>query len=620
MSAIQVARKLLGSDRSAIKLDSEAIEKGRVNQGCFLHTAHTQDQRRVVFFEKRTSLQREIDFCTKFAETYLADPRPVLPRIHKVYRRKEYAAVFMDYVESVGREFPRRQDGARALATAIARISDVPTDQIPRAANAISPTLIERLAEIVQESDLLSNANSKIVSKFEKCLEYSSGLKSELASRLPLIASHNDIYLPNMGLIGNGANASFCFIDWGKYSLNFAGSDFHHFQSETLIHGKPDDFLRLAYDRYVALMRERGHKFGIQDVRLAATYYSLQRTMSRVLNRPSTKWVEITLELFKATRAAARRRSKPHISVQSSFGKRNIMSALNELRQEADQAIAAKEWNKAAELWTAVIEERKDDVVAHARLARALRQIGDYSQAEKVLSAGEAIQPGNERLQAERGALSRKMEKSSAKAPGNVYHGNTAITYHNRRKDSVRWKAEDKAVGTLLESLPEDISVIDLPFGTGRFTDLYVQRRAKITGVDISADMLSASREIYGSALDDAVLEVGNATALKYPDKSFDLVVSVRFLQNIIPFGVVKLALREMARVTRSWAILEFEVRKDGAVDAGTPAEDEPIRGLLFRRQLEEMLENAGFTVTRVINVYDNGPSDYCLMLCDVNG
>lgn len=619
MSARQVAGILLGSDASAIELDSKAVEKGRVNQGCYLHTARVED-RTVVFFEKRTSLQREIDFCTKFASVYLEDANPVLPRIHKVYRRKSYASVFMDYVETVGREFPRSQIEAQAFARAVARISMVQNDEIPRAANAISPTLIERFAETVEESELLPKGNVKVLRKLEKCLKYATGLKSELSSRLPMIANHNDLYIPNMGMLGDVTDPSFCFIDWGKYSLNFAGSDFHHFQSETLIHGKPQDFLGSIYDLYVAMMKDRGYRFEVQDVRLAATHYSLQRTMSRVLNRPSTKWLEITLELFKATQAAARQRSKPQISIQSNFGKHQAMSTLSELRQEADQAIAAKEWNKAAQLWQAVIDERKDDVVAYARLARALRQIGDYGKAQKVLSAGEAIQPDNERLQAERGALSRKMDKSSAKAPGNVYYGNTAITYHNRRKDSTRWKAEDRAVATLLETLPEDISVIDLPFGTGRFTEFYVQRKVHITGVDISADMLSASREIYGSALADAVLEVGDATALNYPDKNFDLVVSVRFLQNIIPFGLVKRALKEMARVTRSWAILEFEIRKEGAVDAGLPAEDEPIRGLLFRDQLKEVLREAGFALKRVIPVYDNGPSDYCLVLCDVAG
>jgi hypothetical protein len=302
---------LLGSESSALKLDSKAIEKGRVNCGCYLHTASTEGLKSVVFFEKRTSLEREIEFCTKFAKAYLSDARPVLPRIHKVCRRKTYAAVFMDYVETVGRDFSRGEDEARALANAIARISDVPTEQIPRAANAISPNLIERFAETIEESELLPRTDSKLMRKLDKCLEFASGLKAELTSRLPMIASHNDLYIPNMGLVGSGTSSSFCFVDWGKYSLNFAGSEFHHFQFEALINGKPEDFFRAARDHYVAVMNDRGVQIGVQDVRLAATHYSLQRSMSRVLNRPSAKWVEITLELFKATQAAARRRSKP---------------------------------------------------------------------------------------------------------------------------------------------------------------------------------------------------------------------------------------------------------------------------------------------------------------------
>jgi ubiquinone/menaquinone biosynthesis C-methylase UbiE len=614
-----LAGKLLDEPSGSISLSSTAVEIGRVNLGCFIHTAEAPDGRRAVFFEKRTLLDREINFCTALAEPYLADPIPVLPRIYKVSRHKDYSSIFMDFVPSVGSDFERGEDEAVAFSRAVARISAVDPAPVPRAPNVISQNLVRQFAEITAEQDLLAKAGADTHVLFDDCLAHVRDIGAKVQERLPVVPSHNDLGVANIARLDVEGRPAFCFVDWGKYSLNFAGADFHHFYFEAFFHGTNREFLDTALATYVRVMGERGYSFSVADVKLAATYYTLQRIMSRVLNRPSNKWVEIALELFKDARAQSGRNSGP-ASAPPKIGKQVDMSMIEDLKHRASEAVAAKDWKKAAELWEAVLEGTGNDVGIHARLARALRQIGDYDRAEAVLAEGEAIDPGNERLQAERNALSLKLQKSSAKAPGNVYHGNTAITYHERRKDSNRWKTEDRAVGRFLGTLPEGISVIDLPFGTGRFTEFYVARNICITGVDISDDMLSAARQIYGAALNNATLEVGDATALKYADNAFDLVVSVRFLQNIIPYGMVKLALKEMARVTKSWGILEFEVRKDDAVDAGMPGEGDPLRGLMYQHQIDAMLAEVGFRTKDVASVYDNGASSYCILLCEVTG
>jgi ubiquinone/menaquinone biosynthesis C-methylase UbiE len=608
---------LLGEGGDEIRLKSTEVEIGRVNLGCFIHTAEAPDGRKVVFFEKRTKLEREINFCTVLAKAYLADPVPVLPLIYQVSRRSSYASIFMDFVPSVGSDFQRGEAEAKALAKAVARISSADPKPVPRGANMISSNLVRQFREAVLEQGLLRDASSATRGLFEDCLSNAKAIDLEVRSRLPMVPCHNDLGVPNIAHLEKEGAPAFCFVDWGKYSLNFAGADFHHFYFERLFHCGNREFLDIVFESYVAAMEAQDIRLEVADVGLAASYYALQRSMSRVLNRPSSKWVEIVLELFKDARAQSRRRpASAHVLPETR--KQAGMSTTEELKVRANEAVAAKEWKKAAELWEAVLAESRSDVVVHARLARALRQIGDYNRAEAVLAEGEAIDADNERLQAERSALSRKLQRSKAKAPGNVYYGSTALTYHERRKDSTRWKSEDRAVAKLLGTLPEGISVIDLPFGTGRFTELYVPRGIRITGVDISTDMLSAAREIYGSALDTATLEAGDATALKYEDNAFDLVVSVRFLQNIIPYRTVRMALREMARVTKSWAILEFEVRKPDAVDAGLPGEDDPLRGLMYQHQIDAMLEKAGFRTKEVLPVYNNGASNYCIMLCEV--
>ena len=67
----------------------------------------------------------------------------------------------------------------------------------------------------------------------------------------------------------------------------------------------------------------------------------------------------------------------------------------------------------------------------------------------------------------------------------------------------------------------------------------------EVTGVDVSAYAIENSKEEVSS-----VLHVGNATSLPFPDKSFDLVVSINTLHNLRIPDLVK-ALREMERVAR---------------------------------------------------------------------
>ena len=68
---------------------------------------------------------------------------------------------------------------------------------------------------------------------------------------------------------------------------------------------------------------------------------------------------------------------------------------------------------------------------------------------------------------------------------------------------------------------------------------------AQVSGIDISSYAVeNAKHEIRDS------LTVGNATALPYPDKSFDFVVSVTTLHNLFNYEL-DAALREIERVSR---------------------------------------------------------------------
>lgn len=202
-------------------------------------------------------------------------------------------------------------------------------------------------------------------------------------------------------------------------------------------------------------------------------------------------------------------------------------------------------------------------------------------------------------------------------AVGDVYYGDTAGDYEKRRSQSRRWKVENRAVKAYLDQLPKRLSVLDVPFGTGRFMPYYFRRHHRVTGMDVSIDMLNAARRSIDSReLENCQMLLGDATDIKFIDNTFDLVVSARFLQNIIPLGAVRIALREMARVCRGHAILQVEIRKEEVARSAPPAENKPMRGELFEHEVRELFVAAGFQVDDITKVYDHKESDYAILCC----
>ncbi|MCL3883898.1 hypothetical protein [Marivita sp. GX14005] len=62
------------------------------------------------------------------------------------------------------------------------------------------------------------------------------------------------------------------------------------------------------------------------------------------------------------------------------------------------------------------------------------------------------------------------------KAKGDRYYGGTAAKYDQVRQKQAWWHIEQEALGSLLDTLPKGLSVVDIPFGTGRFVPHYLER------------------------------------------------------------------------------------------------------------------------------------------------
>ena len=89
-----------------------------------------------------------------------------------------------------------------------------------------------------------------------------------------------------------------------------------------------------------------------------------------------------------------------------------------------------------------------------------------------------------------------------------------------------------------LDQLPDGMSIVDIPFGTGRFVPMYRKKGLNIAGLDASEDMISTAQKILGSDFDGIDARVGDAASLPFKDNEFDLLVSTRFLRDIVVFSV----------------------------------------------------------------------------------
>ena len=108
--------------------------------------------------------------------------------------------------------------------------------------------------------------------------------------------------------------------------------------------------------------------------------------------------------------------------------------------------------------------------------------------------------------------------------------------------------------------------ILDLATGTGWTSRLLAARGAKVTGVDIAAELIAAARMIGQSSGLAIEYEVADAEELPFPDASFDAVIST--------FGVMfasrpEAAAGEIARVCRKGGRIALTTwRPDGNVFA----------------------------------------------------
>jgi ubiquinone/menaquinone biosynthesis C-methylase UbiE len=121
-------------------------------------------------------------------------------------------------------------------------------------------------------------------------------------------------------------------------------------------------------------------------------------------------------------------------------------------------------------------------------------------------------------------------------------------------------------IGALLAEVQEQVlvrfagplegrAVVDVGTGTGRAALALAGRGARVTGVDASAEMLRVARERAGAQGIHAVFAPGDAHALPFGDRTFDVAVCLRVLMHAPDWAR---CVAELCRVARGRVVLDY--------------------------------------------------------------
>ncbi len=118
-------------------------------------------------------------------------------------------------------------------------------------------------------------------------------------------------------------------------------------------------------------------------------------------------------------------------------------------------------------------------------------------------------------------------------------------------------RREVAAIEKAMSLVTDAQTALDIPCGTGRITQFLLERGLRVTGGDISEEMIAVAKaklKSHGERVDYRTIDLRN---LDFSDDAFDVVTCVRLFGHV-PGDVRVEMLREMKRVTRKWILVNY--------------------------------------------------------------
>lgn len=133
------------------------------------------------------------------------------------------------------------------------------------------------------------------------------------------------------------------------------------------------------------------------------------------------------------------------------------------------------------------------------------------------------------------------------------FDGDRKCGYGGYKYDG-RWKSVVKRMKDHYR-LPEDVSILDIGCAKGFMLHDFkeLMPRCSVAGIDVSYYAIQNAMPSV-----KPFLKVASADRLPYPDKSFDLVISINSIHNL-PLERLKIALSEINRVSRGHSYITID-------------------------------------------------------------
>ena len=162
------------------------------------------------------------------------------------------------------------------------------------------------------------------------------------------------------------------------------------------------------------------------------------------------------------------------------------------------------------------------------------------------------------------------------RTPGRVHRHKRSDEFHGRSSRIYDFTARRvlrrvyrRLAGDLADVAPQGGAVLDVGTGPGILLAEIAGRRPdlRLTGVDLSADMIAAAQRNLSHLGGRATAQVADVTDLPFPDQSFDLIVSSFSLHH---WDDPEAALLELARTPRPGGRLHIYDFRSAPFDALT--------------------------------------------------
>lgn len=133
-----------------------------------------------------------------------------------------------------------------------------------------------------------------------------------------------------------------------------------------------------------------------------------------------------------------------------------------------------------------------------------------------------------------------------------------AETEKYQRRRPARERVELKLVQRALRLISNNHRVLDIPCGAGRVTILLARQGYSVTGAELSAPMIAATRENIARAGLTCAVHKEDIESMSYKDSAFDIIVCFRLFHHFPDVEVRRRVVKELCRVAERYVVLSY--------------------------------------------------------------